>query len=232
MQITPDPAESLPVNWRDVVGFVRQLTHDIRNDLNVLELEIALMDDPQDLKADRGRDFAGMRTALQSAASRLRLLAGQVGPVTLREMSTQVGTLLEVAREKIDKIHPGGSAAKWIDQSNDLTFTGDLPLLVDAVVEVVENGIEFREQKSPIGVTARHVGHSIRIEVSEPKGRAPSGLDRWGLSPLAHVRRGHYGLGLFYAESIVAAHCGAVERVFDPQSSVLTTSLIWPVVKM
>ncbi len=231
MQITPDPAESLPVNWREVVGFVRQLTHDIRNDLNALELEIALLDDPQDLRGDRGRDFVGMRTALQSAASRLRLLAGQVGTVALREMPTHVGDLLEVAREKIDKVYPGGTAAEWSDQSDNLAFSGDLPLLVDAIVEVVENGIEFNEQKSSVGITARHVGHSICIEISERKGRAPVGLDQWGSSPLAHVRRGHYGLGLFYADRIVAAHGGVVERVFDPKASVLTTSLTWPIVR-
>ena len=35
------PTDSLTVPWSDTVRFVRQLSHDLRNDLNAIELQSA-----------------------------------------------------------------------------------------------------------------------------------------------------------------------------------------------
>ena len=39
--VSQDENESLSVSWNDVTRFIRQLSHDLRNNLNAIELQSA-----------------------------------------------------------------------------------------------------------------------------------------------------------------------------------------------
>jgi signal transduction histidine kinase len=85
-----------PVPWAQLAAFIRQLGHDIRNDLNALSLEAALL---KELVADPEAVTSANRiqTQLREIANRLKELsaryvipAPQVGQISISELITHL----------------------------------------------------------------------------------------------------------------------------------------------
>src|SRR5262245_9545711 len=74
------PRESLMVPWSDAVHFVRQLSHDLRNDLNALELQSAYIGElTQDQELTN--EIKRLREIVSSLNTALQLLSRAVGEV-------------------------------------------------------------------------------------------------------------------------------------------------------
>src|SRR5207247_7839570 len=71
---------SLSVPWSDTVRFIRQLSHDLRNHLNAIELQanyISELGSKEELKSESG----GLRELVSGKASILKPLSRVVGEV-------------------------------------------------------------------------------------------------------------------------------------------------------
>src|SRR5205809_7365092 len=79
------PDKSPSVAWPDVVKFVRQLSHDIRNNLNAVELQSAYLAELAE-EAEMKNEIQRLREMISAVGTNLqRLTAGisQISPTTI-----------------------------------------------------------------------------------------------------------------------------------------------------
>ena len=136
------------VPWPNVSAFVRQLAHDIRNDLNALELEIALLPEQNHDGNAPDQVFSGLRSSVRNSVTRLRLISARVDDITIHPTPIPITDLVEVTREKIRKLHPADSHLEWDFPVQSGSLEADISLLADALTEIVSNAIDFSEGSS------------------------------------------------------------------------------------
>jgi K+-sensing histidine kinase KdpD len=212
------------VPWENFVKFVRQLSHDLRNQLNAAELQSALI---TELTSDE---------ELKSEARRLRELVSQLG-VTLQGLSTLVAeprpTLLPYTvrdfmsdlQKKIDHEFPG-KEVKWDIPSPGATLNIDPQLTEWAAVELFRNAFRHDMAGDELEAKASVADRWFTLCIREPKA-GEIDPTQW-MQPLQKVSHGHYGLGLRRARNIIAAHGGELTTSFDPGSRMLITAFSLP----
>lgn len=214
------------IPWDIFVKFVRQLSHDLRNQLNAAELQAALI---AELTNDE---------ELKSEARRLRELISQFG-VTLQALSTMVAeprpTLLPYTvqdfvadlQKKIGHEFPEKqSAVKWEVSSPSATLNIDPELTEWAAVELFRNAFRHDATGDVLDVRASVTDQWFTFSLSEPKS---GDIDpaRWD-QPLQKVSHGHYSLGLRRARSIIAAEGGELSAQFNPAARRLVSTIRLP----
>jgi len=214
------------VSWENFVKFVRQLSHDLRNQLNAAELQSALI---SELTTDE---------ELKSEARRLREMVSQLG-ITLQGLSTLVAeprpTLLSYPvqdfitdlQKKIGQEFPEKeSMVKWDISSPGATLNIDPQLTEWAAMELFRNAFRHDTAGDELQAKASVADRRFTLCICEPKAREidPTQL----MQPLERVSHGHYSLGLRRARNIVAAHGGELTSSFDSGSRMLITTFSLP----
>ncbi len=210
------------VPWERVDNFLGQFTHDLRNGLNALELQLTLVGElNQD--ATLGEDIVAMRATLSSLSREMQAVRVAAGPVSPNPIPYPAADLLEDLRERQEK--RGAGAFEWqLDPDLfDLTLEIDPEQVLTALLQVLANAVRFRDAAADAlpafkarigdGPSAGAAGRGLTIELHEAKA-APlpaETLAAWGSEPLHLTKRGGYGLGLFHARRILEAH-GATLR--------------------
>ena len=201
-----------PVSWARLTAFVRQLGHDIRNDLNALSLEAALL---KELVADPEAVTSATRiqSQLRDIANRLKELSGrytlptpQIGPVSVAELGSHLQNALV------------GGTLDW-ELAGDGQVQTDAALLGRAFRELAQNAIErAKTQKPKASLTATKGGGAVLIlrELSEEY--------PWPDSAFETPKAGHYGAGLPIAAAIFRGLGHSVERM--KTGDVLETRII------
>lgn len=214
------------VSWENFVKFVRQLSHDLRNQLNAAELQSALINE---LTTDE---------ELKSEARRLRELISQLG-VTLQGLSTLVAeprpTLLPYTvqdfitdlQKKIgDEFPEKGSTVKWDISSPGATLNIDPQLTEWAAVELFRNAFRHDMAGDGLQVKASVTDRRFTFCIREPKAGEIDPTQ--SMRPLQKVSHGHYSLGLRRARNIIAAHGGELTASFDPALRTLISTISLP----
>ena len=128
-----DRTDALDVAWSDVVRFIRQLSHDLRNHLNAIELQSAYISELEredELKSEIKR-LRGMISGLTSA---LQSLSKAVSDVKPNLIPYRAADLAEDFRKKIDHDFSGeGAAITWNIQVGDAELNVDPQLLQEAL---------------------------------------------------------------------------------------------------
>jgi len=225
----PASTEDVTVPFENVAGLVRHLTHDVRNGLNTLDLQSAflqeLVTDPEVLP--EVKRLRGMVTAtakmLQTLSATFWL--GESHPVTY---SAKI--FVEDFRARLGAVLPEPAPEiAWTETlSEEEAISVDIELIFRAFSEFFRNACHFREKGREIAARAFAEGGRFVLELREGKSTLPSPPETWGREPLVTTRRGGYGMGLFHARRILAAHQGTVEFSFDPAAELLTTRLSVP----
>ena len=213
------------VPWENFVKFVRQLSHDLRNQLNAAELQSALIGE---LTND---------TEIKSEIHRLRELVSQLG-VTLQSLSASVAeprpTALPYAakdfiadmQKKIAHEFPEkGQAVKWEVLSTGATLNIDPELTEWAATELFRNAFRHDLAGDEVQAQASIEGDWFTFSIRETKKEE---IDPAQWMPLQNVSHGHYGLGLRRARQIIAAQGGELTAKFDPASRTLTSMITLP----
>ena len=222
------PTDALNVAWSDVVCFIRQLSHDLRNHLNAIELQSAYISELEgnELKGEVRR-LRGMISGLTSA---LQSLSRAVSGVKPNFIPYRAADLAEDLRKKIDDDFSGqGTAITWNIEVGDATLNVDPQLLQEALSELFGNAFRHNDGKGTVVVTAKTENGQFLFSMEEPKARLEGNIDNWGCEPLRNVSANHYGLGLHRVRAIIEAHGGKVRAHYDPNASVLITTLALPV---
>ena len=223
-----DRTDALSVAWSDVVRFIRQLSHDLRNHLNAIELQsvyISELEREDELKSEIKR----LREMVSGLTSALQSLSNAVSGVKPNLIPYRAADLAEDLRKKIDQDFSGQSAAiAWNIQVGDAMLNVDPQLLQEAFTELFANAFRHDHDRGTLVAIARMDKNRLLFTLQEPKSRFDLPTESWAREPLRKVSQGHYGLGLNRVRAIVETHGGEIYAHYDPNDSTLITTLALP----
>jgi K+-sensing histidine kinase KdpD len=223
-----DRSDSLSVPWVDTVRFIRQLSHDLRNHLNAIELQSAYLSELEGdakLKGEVNR----LREMISRLTTTLQKVSGALSEVKPNLISYRASDFVEDLRKKIVQEFPDKvPEISWDVQPGDAVLLIDPQLLQEAIVELFANAFRHDRGEGAIVLAAKIDKDRFLLTFREPKTRFELSTENWGREPLRGVSQGHYGLGLRRVRTIVEAHDGEMHAQYDPKGSTLITGLILP----
>jgi signal transduction histidine kinase len=223
-----DRTDTLNVAWSDVVRFIRQLSHDLRNHLNAIELQSAYISELErddELKSEIKR----LREMISGLTSALQSLSKAVSVVKPNLISYPAADFVEDLRKKITRDFSSENAEiTWNVQLGDATLNVDPQLLQETLTELFANAFRHNRGKGPVVATAKIDNNQFLFTLEEPKARFDLPTNNWGREPLRKISQGHYGLGLNRVRGIVEAHGGELYAQHNPEHSTLITRLSLP----
>ena len=222
----PDKSPSVP--WPNIVKFVRQLSHDIRNNLNAVELQSAYLAELAEEGEIKGEIQRLREMTAQIGTSLQRLTAGlsQANPNLIPYPAAD---FVEDLKEKLTKEFPDNAGKViWDVQLKDATLQIDPQLAQQAFLEIFGNAFQHERNLKAITARAYIANNRFVFELQEPKARFELSTENWGREPLRNVSQGHYGLGLNRARSVAEAHSGDFQAEYDQKTSTLITTVRLP----
>ena len=228
-QTSSGEKDSQLIRWSDTTRFIRQLGHDLRNDLNAIELQSAYLSELETNEAAKS-EIKRLRKIVSGLAATLQGLSKLVGDIRPNLIPYRAGDFVEDLRSQIERGLPKESAEiSWDVQLGESTLNIDPQLLQEVFIELVTNAFRHDRGQGPLIATAKTENNEFFFTLEEPKTRAVSSVENWGREPLRSMSQRHYGLGLNRARAIVEAHGGQLRARYDENISALVTTLILPV---
>jgi K+-sensing histidine kinase KdpD len=216
------------VAWSEVVHFIRQLSHDLRNHLNAIELQSAYISELErddELKGEIKR----LRVMISGLTSTLQSLSNAVSVVKPNLILYPAADFVEDLRQKINRDFSAETAEiNWKIQLGDAMLNVDPQLLQETFIELFANAFRHNRGKGVLVATAKIDNNQFLFTLEEPKARFDLPTDSWGREPLRKISQGHYGLGLNRVRAIVEAHGGELYAQHNPEHSTLITRLSLP----
>jgi K+-sensing histidine kinase KdpD len=223
-----DQTDSLSVPWQDTVRFIRQLSHDLRNDLNAIELQSAYISEltrDQELQSEVKR----LREVVSGLNSTLQRLSRAVGDITPTMIPYQAAEFLADIHTEIGRDFPNdGDQITW-DVQVDGMLSVDPQLLREVFAELFANAFRHDRSNGPLLASARIENDRLLFSLHEPKVAFASPTQNWGREPLRNISQRHYGLGLNRIRSILEAHGGQLQVQHDAKASALVSTITLPV---
>ena len=220
--------DSKSVAWSDATRFIQQLTHDLRNDLNAIELQSAYIEElgkSEEVKNEIKR----LREMISRLASTLQWLSRAVGTVRPNVIPYPASDFMEDLRGKIDHDFPEESKEiSWEIQLGDAMLNVDPQFFEEAFTEIFANAFRHDRGNGPLVARAKIDDRKFLFTLCEPKARFDLPTQNWGREPLRKMSQRHYGLGLNRVRGIVEAHGGELNAQYDPKVSALTTTIRLP----
>lgn len=221
-------SEGINVAWPDLVRFVRQVSHDLRNQLNAVELQSAFLSElatDEDIKEEIKR----LRKMVSECGAALQKLSTRLSPPPPNFTPYGAADFMEDLKAKIGLEFPKqASATDWKVETENTPANIDPQLLQDALLELFRNAFEHMNEGASLGFIARTEGDNLVLTLYEPKSEFALGTEKWGREPLRNVNRGHYGLGLNRARTIIEGHGGKLDAQYDSSGARLVTNIILP----
>ena len=219
---------SLTVPWSDTVRFVRQLSHDLRNDLNAIELQSAYIGEltqDQELTSEIKR----LREVVSGLNSTLQLLSKAVGEVAPNLVDYPAGEFLADMRTQIErKFSKENHEITWDVQLQDGILTIDPQLFQEVFVELFANAFQHDPGKGALVARARISEGRFVFSLQESKAVFSPDTQNWGREPFRNIRQRHYGLGLNRVRVIIEAHGGELKAQYDPKAVTLVSTMTLP----
>jgi len=213
----------------DVVRFVRQLGHDLRNQLNAAELQSAYIrevTEDEEMKSEVQR----LRGMLGEMGNSLQKLTASLATVRLTEMPYEAVVFFEDLKQKLETLHSEQSGdVDWEVNAGDSLLEIDPQLMQAAMLELFANAFQHERAAGRISVRAEVKDGLFVVRLREPKAHFAAATDNWGREPFQKVKHGHYGLGLHRVRTIIEAHRGRLAVRYDLPSSTLVTTVELPV---
>src|SRR4029077_21277588 len=131
--------ESTAVSWPDLVKFIRQLGHDIRNNLNAVELQsayLAELAEDGEIKTEIQR----LRQMISEVGSNLQRVTAGLSQTKPTPISYKAADFVEDLKQKVAKDLPDRVAkVNWDVQVMDGTLEIDPQLAHQALLELFTN---------------------------------------------------------------------------------------------
>ena len=220
--------DSLTVPWSDTVRFIRQLSHDLRNDLNAIELQSAYIGEltqDQELTSEIKR----LREVVSGLNSTLQLLSRAVGEIAPNVVTYPAGEFLADMRTQIERNFSNENhEITWDVQLQDGMLNIDPQLFQEVFAELFANAFQHDRGKGTVVAKARISDGKFLFCLHEPKAGFGSDTQNWGREPFRNIRQRHYGLGLNRIRAIIEAHGGELEVQYDPKAATLVSTVTLP----
>ncbi len=222
-------ASSLPaVPWERVERFVGQLTHDVRNGLNALELQLTFLGeistDPEAVD-----EIKRLRGTLGNVTRQLQALRLATGGSASYPLEYPAAEFFADLRERFAKMHPGASEKviwETLVEAEKFVLV-DPEQTLNALLELLANALQFAPSAAPpirVQVSTSPEFATVRLLETQPVGPMIPAED-WGRTPLLTTRRGAYGLGLFRARRCLESESGTLAVDYSSENHLLTTTV-------
>ena len=213
------------ISWPRLSAFFRQHTHDVRNALNSLDLETALL---QEIATDEeGRaSTARVRQQLRALAEKLRALSALFQEPQPYRAPLAARELFLIWREQHESL-PEPPAVEWIEELADEKVNVDAGMMATVFRELLTNARAFRDGE-PATASARREGEEVVFELCEPKSK-PVDTAEWGRRVFETTKRGGYGLGLWTVKQLSGAKGAKITQEYLPEENRLRTKIALPV---
>jgi signal transduction histidine kinase len=219
---------SLDVPWTDIVGFVRQLSHDLRNHLNAAELTAAYINELV-TEAETKAEIKRLRETIAAAASALQKLSAAMSQPRVTPISYRATEFMDDLRKKVASKFPEQSCdTRWEMDPTEATLEIDPQLLEQALLELFSNAFRHNRGEGPLIAAGKIDNQRFVFSLREPKRTFELPTEHWGRQPLQRVSPAHYGLGLSRVRAIIEAHGGDFHAHYEPGESVLVTTIALP----
>lgn len=212
------------IPWPRLVAFVRQHTHDIRNHLNGLDLEAALLSElvtGGEAKSSVDR----LRRQIRDFANEMRTLSAKFADPPVGQSAVPASILFLIWKDQLASLDPKPEVT-WNQELGEAKVTVDPDAMAKAFRELLANAVSFGGGKG-LRVDANAVDGHVSFTLTEPKKEAVDPSE-WGKTPLNTARRGAHGMGLWTVDRNVSASHGAVSRRYDAEHKELVTTLTFP----
>ena len=220
----PDIQVSMP----DVVKFVRQLSHDLRNHLNAAELQSAYLAELAE-EPEMKEEVKRLRAMISEVGVSLQRVTLALSAARLTLMPYGAADFVEDLRQKLAIDYPDESTKiSWDVQAGDATLQIDPQSLQPALLELFSNAFRHDRTEEVISVDARIENNRFVFTIREPKRSFKASTEDWGREPMRTVGQGHYGLGLHRSRTIIEAHDGQLHARYDSPASSLITTVVLP----
>jgi K+-sensing histidine kinase KdpD len=222
------PIDALTVSWSDAVRFVRQLSHDLRNDLNAIELQSAYIGElSQDQEVTI--EIKRLREVVSRLNSTLQLLSRAVGEVAPNLVAYPASEFLGDMRTQIERnFSEEKHEITWDVQLQDRMLNIDPQLFQEVFLELFANAFQHNRGKGALVARARIKDARFLFSLHEPKEVFSSDMQNWGREPFRNLRQRHYGLGLNRIRAIIEAHGGELQAQYDPEAAMLVSTVELP----
>jgi signal transduction histidine kinase len=223
------PSDDQPViPMPRLVNLVRQVTHDVRNGLNAIDLQAAFLAELAG-EGEMGEEVGKLRGMVSHVTHEMQELSGRFGELRPVLVSYPVQEFLQGLKEAVEaEFERQAKRIVWEVKVGDEEMEMDYNLVTAALLELARNAIFFREGDQAIHFTTRNEGENVVFEVRQSRSQPLTDPDQWGREPLVSGRRGGYGLGLFYVRRIVDTLGGELEPGYDAESGELRVRLSLP----
>jgi len=220
--------EEVLIPLERVAKFVRQLSHDLRNSFGAIDLQAAflseLVSDPEVIA-----ELRKMRGMVSTGAKSLQTLSAKFAAANPNLVALPAKMFMEDFQDRLARTHAEEAAQlKWSIHLEEESIAVDLEMLFTALAELCRNAFHFRRGGEPILGSAQSEDGHLVVELRQPVAAPETAPETWGRTPLVTTRRGGYGLGLYQARHLLAAHRGTVDFVHDPTAALLTTRVVLP----
>jgi signal transduction histidine kinase len=221
--------DSQSVPWSDATYFIRQLSHDLRNNLNAIELQSAYISELE-TNEEFKNEIKRLREMISGLALTLQRLSRAVEEVKPNPIPYQATDFMQDLRRKIEHDFPKESAEiSWDIQPGDATLNVDPQFFEEAFTELFANAIQHDRGKGPLIARAEIDKNRFRFTLHEPKTRFDLSTRDWGREPLRKISQRHYGLGLNRVRAIVEVQGGELHAQYNSNASALITTITLPV---
>ena len=223
--------DSPNVPWPDVVKFIRQLGHDIRNNLNAVELQSAYLGELAE-DAELKSEVKRLREMLSEIGASLQRLSAALGQNSPNTVSYTASDFVEDVKQKLSKDFPDAAPkVSWDVQLRDEKLQIDPVMAQQVVIELFANAFHHEKNVKEIKAKAYVDGGNFVFELREPKANFELSTQNWGREPLGRLSHGHYGLGLNRVRIVVEGHGGKFGAEYDRATSTLVSKITLPVAR-
>src|ERR1700737_3910234 len=145
----PTPSrDQLAVPWSDVVRFVRQLSHDLRNHLNAAELQSVFLNEIA-TDAEMKGELKRLREMLSELGTALQKLSAALTSPKPNPIPYRAADLVQDIRTKFEnEFLDRKSAVQWQVEAGDAMLDVDPQLLQQALFELLGNAFLQGKQKT------------------------------------------------------------------------------------
>lgn len=230
---SPTPAaaaseKTVFVPWDRFERFVDQFTHDVRNGLNALELQLTFLGeistDPEAVE-----EVKRLRGTLGDITRQLHAVKMATGPVHPNILEYPARDLFEDLHERLAKLLPGTVEKVAWNLADDpaVSLLVDPDLTIGGLIELFMNTVRFGG--SSVRCATAYRAEAVFFTLQETPTAPPStSTGEWGRAPLLSTRRGAYGLGLFRVNRIMEAQGGTMNTAYAANENLLTTTVTLP----
>jgi len=202
-----------------VEQYVHALTHELKSPLAAIRGAAELLEDPLP-EADRMRFVANIRTQGERMAQMVdKLLA--LAAVEHRQKIEQpqrieAGILLHEAADAVRQRTDANGVVLQIDGSADAMIEGDGFLLRQALVNLLDNALDFAPSGSTVEARASREGDHVRFDIADRGPGVPDYarahvFERFYSLPRPEGGSRSSGLGLPFVAQVAALHGGSAE---------------------